>query len=157
MFIAILDEIAETSSEIASSVVEEIASSSAGESLPSAVQPVADWIKTVWEYLNQPLPIVGFSVIAILIFVWRFLMTTSVGKKTLKKLTTICEDTRDNATKTLEEYRKENEELKAEMAKQKEDVEKLRGALEIVCDNSRNKTVKALASDLGGKEDGEEE
>lgn len=138
----------EISSEITSKISSEMSSvgeaisSSDGIAIPPSVQPVADWIQKAWEWMNQPLPIVGFSLIAVIIFLWRFLTTTSVGKKALKKMNEAFEQTKADTGKALEEYRAENEALKKQLAQSQEDMQDLRSALEIVCANSRNKNVK---------------
>lgn len=148
----LLEAISTISSELTSEITSEISSemssvgeavsSSEGIAIPPSVQPVADWIQKAWEWMNQPLPIVGFSLIAIIIFLWRFLTTTSVGKKALKKMNEAFEQTKADTGKALEEYRAENEALKKQLAESQEDMQDLRSALEIVCANSRNKNVK---------------
>lgn len=148
----LLEAISTISSELTSQITSEISSemssvgeavsSSEGIAIPPSVQPVADWIQKAWEWMNQPLPIVGFSLIAVIIFLWRFLTTTSVGKKALKKMNEAFEQTKADTGKALEEYRAENEALKKQLEESQEDMQSLRSALEIVCANSRNKNVK---------------
>ena len=152
----LLEAISTISSELTSEITSEI--SSEGISIPPSVQPVADWIQKAWEWMNQPLPIVGFSIVAIIIFLWRFLTTTSVGKKALKKMNEAFEQTKADTGKALEEYRAENEALKKHLAESQADIENLRSALEIVCANSRNKNVKnALKESEKTKEEPVEE
>ena len=98
----------ELTSEITSGISSEMSSvgeaisSSEGIAIPPSVQPVADWIQKAWEWMNQPLPIVGFSLIAVIIFLWRFLTTTSVGKKALKKMNEAFEQTKADTGKALD-------------------------------------------------------
>ena len=157
MFLLMLEEV---SSELTTEIIEAVASSepvaeatSEGVSIPSAVQPVADWIKTAWDWLNQPLPIVGISVIAILIFLWRVFVSTNYGKKTIKKLTAIGEETKSSTAKALEEARAENEKLRAELEEMRGQVNTAYEVLEKVCENSRNKKVKDLTEALKTKEE----
>lgn len=148
----LLEAISTISSELTSEITSEISSemssvgeaisSSEGITLPPSVQPVADWIQKAWAWMNQPLPIVGFSLIAVIIFLWRFLTTTSVGKKAIKKMNEAFEQTKADTGKALDEYRAENEALKKQLEDSRADIQDLRGALEIVCSNSRNKNVK---------------
>ena len=139
----------EVSSEVTSELVEstsEVASDTS--SIPSAVQPVADWIRQAWEWCNQPLPIVGLSLVTIIIFLWRVLVSTNYGKKTVKKLQTIAHDTKTETEKTLEEMKAENEAYKAQIEELQTQIELSRGVLEKVCEASRNKSVKDLAEML---------
>lgn len=154
----LLEAISTISSELTSEITSEISSdmssvgeavsSSEGITIPPSVQPVADWIQKAWEWMNQPLPIVGFSLIAVIIFLWRFLTTTSVGKKALKKMNEAFEQTKADTGKALDEYRAENEALKKQLAESQDDIQNLRSALEIVCANSRNKNVKNALNEV---------
>ena len=142
----ILEEI---TSEITSEIIEATSEvSSEGASIPSAVQPVADWIKQAWEWCNQPLPIVGISLITIIIFLWRVLVSTNYGKKTIKKLQTIADDTKTATDKTLEEMRAENDSYKKQIEDMQTQIELAKGVLSQVCTSSRNKQVKELADML---------
>ena len=142
----ILEEI---TSEITSEIIETTSEvSSEGASIPSAVQPVADWIKQAWEWCNQPLPIVGISLITIIIFLWRVLVSTNYGKKTIKKLQTIADDTKTATDKTLEEMKAENESYKKQIEDMQTQIELAKGVLSQVCTSSRNKQVKELADML---------
>lgn len=142
----ILEEI---TSEITSEIIEATSEvSSEGASIPSAVQPVADWIKQAWEWCNQPLPIVGISLITIIIFLWRVLVSTNYGKKTIKKLQTIADDTKTATDKTLEEMKAENENYKKQIEDMQAQIELAKGVLSQVCTSSRNKQVKELADML---------
>jgi cell division protein FtsB len=142
----ILEEI---TSEITSEIIEATSEvSSEGASIPSAVQPVADWIKQAWEWCNQPLPIVGISLITIIIFLWRVLVSTNYGKKTIKKLQTIADDTKTATDKTLEEMKAENENYKKQIEDLQAQIELAKGVLSQVCTSSRNKQVKELADML---------
>ena len=140
----ILEEI---TSEITGEIIEATSEvSSEGASIPSAVQPVADWIKQAWEWCNQPLPIVGISLITIIIFLWRVLVSTNYGKKTIKKLQTIADDTKTATDKTLEEMRAENDSYKKQIENMQTQIELAKGVLSQVCTSSRNKQVKEFSS-----------
>lgn len=142
----ILEEI---TSEITSEIIEATSEvSSEGASIPSAVQPVADWIKQAWEWCNQPLPIVGISLITIVIFLWRVLVSTNYGKKTIAKLQTIADDTKTATDKTLEEMKAENENYRKQIEDMQSQIELAKGVLSQVCTSSRNKQVKELADML---------
>lgn len=151
----------ELTSEITSEIIEATTeASSEGSAVAVAVEPVAEWIRKAWEWCNQPLPIVGISLITIIIFLWRVLVSTNYGKKAVAKLQSIADDTRNATDKTLAEMKAENEAYRAQLESLEEQVEIARGALETVCANSRNKQVKELADMLKREEvseDGGEE
>lgn len=148
----------ELTSEITSEIIEATSEvSSEGASIPSAVQPVADWIKTAWEWCNQPLPIVGISLVTIIIFLWRVLVSTNYGKKTIKKLQTIADDTKSATDKTLEEMKAENETYKRQIEDLEAQIALTNSVLEMVCEASRNKSVKGLADMLKEPEESESE
>ena len=152
--ILFLEEIIETSSSVAESVADSVASSSEG--IAQAVEPVTEWIKTAWEWMNNPLPIVGVSLIAILVFLWRFLSSTSFGKKALKKLSADFEETKKSTSEQLEAYRAENERMKEELASREEELAMLQATLGVVCSTSRNKQVKEAYQKMKEEEsDGE--
>lgn len=140
----ILEALSEIGSEVSSSVAEasESVASSVGGNLPSQAQPVAEWAQNMWNWLNEPLPIVGISIVAIAIFVWRFLATTSFGKKAMNKLKAEFEETKKGTQETIDQYRKEAEDMKKSMAELEEENEALKEALGVVCSNSRNRKVK---------------
>jgi len=152
--ILFLEEIIETSSSVAESVADSVASSSEG--IAQAVEPVTEWIKTAWEWMNNPLPIVGVSLIAVIVFLWRFLSSTSFGKKALKKLSADFEETKKSTSEQLEAYRSENERMKEELASREEELAMLQATLGVVCSTSRNKQVKEAYQKMKEEEsDGE--
>lgn len=157
----ILEALSEIGSEVASSVAdvtESVASSAVGE-LPSQVQPIAEWAQNMWNWLNEPLPIVGISIVAIAIFAWRFLATTSFGKKAMNKLKAEFEETKKGTQETIDQYRAEAEAMKKSMAELEEENEALKEALGVVCSNSRNRKVKDAMKliETEETEDGERE
>ena len=99
------------------------------------------WINKVIEWVNQPLPIVGVTTLAVLVFVWKLIVTTQYGKAKLAAY--------DNKVAKLEqEY--ENYKTDAENEKQelKEQNEKLRAQLIHVCELSTNKKIKDFGKEL---------
>lgn len=64
-----------------------------------AVQPdvFMDCLNTITYYLNQPLPIVGVSVVTLMVFLWELYSHSAIGKK------------------QLAEFKKENQEFKKEI------------------------------------------
>lgn len=147
-------EIVSASSETTSATSEIISSAtSEGASIPSQIQPVADWIMKAWEWCNQPLPIVGISLVAIIVFLWRVFVSTGYGKKTIAKLTALSEETKANSEKALEDAKRENAELKKELADMQEQLALATNVLSKVCETSRNKAVKEAGESLSKTED----
>lgn len=142
-------EIASASSETTSATSEIISSAtSEGVQIPSQIQPVAEWIMKAWEWCNQPLPIVGISLVAIIVFLWRVFVSTGYGKKTIAKLTALSEETKANSEKALEDAKRENAELKKELADMQEQLALATNVLSKVCETSRNKAVKEAGESL---------
>lgn len=141
--------VSDISSEVSSSIVEASSEAvSSGTTLPSQIQPVADWIKKAWQWCNQPLPLVGISLVTIVIFLWRVFVSTGYGKKAIKKFQEVAEDTKTATNKTIEEMKAECEEYKTQLEALQAQVATAKEVLEKVCDNSRNKQVKELAEQL---------
>lgn len=44
-----------------------------------------EWLENLWAWLNEPLPIVGISILMITFIVIKFLSTTSIGKRAIKQ------------------------------------------------------------------------
>lgn len=80
------------------------------------MEQVKEFILHAWEWLNQPLPIVGVSVLFILIFLWKFLASTSFGKKQIKKLNEGFERTKQKLEDEIKHYQdviaQQNEKIK---------------------------------------------
>jgi predicted PurR-regulated permease PerM len=145
----------ELSSEVSEAV--SVEGSSEAVAVTNGAKPTIEWIQRAWDWLNQPLPIVGISIIAVLIFAWRVFVTTSYGKKAIKKLTAISEETRTSAKEALEQAKEEKEALQKELEEMRGELEQAREVLTAVCEQSRNAKTKALADTLkGGEQDGQE-
>lgn len=61
------------------------------------VQPTQTkaFMNNVWVWVNQPLPVVGFSILFIAFFVWRVFTITSLGQRQInqfKRRTALIED-----------------------------------------------------------------
>lgn len=99
------------------------------------------------------MPIVGISLVAIIVFLWRVFVSTGYGKKTIAKLTALSEETKANSEKALEDAKRENAELKKELADMQEQLALATNVLSKVCETSRNKAVKEAGESLSKTEE----
>ena len=98
------------------------------------------WINYVVDLLNKPLPIVGVTTLAVLIFVWKIVFSTKYGKAAL---TTI----ENEYQKKYEELKAEKEKLEQEREENKEQIETMKEYIVQLCSLIPNKKV----NDLGDK------
>lgn len=98
------------------------------------------------DILNRPLPIIGVTTLAILIFIWKVIITTNYGKKKLaqydekvKEIEQAKEDFENNANEKVEELL--------------ENLENIKKQLSHACELSTNKKIKDFGKELEyGKE-----
>lgn len=103
-------------------------------------------LKKAISVLNQPLPIVGITVGALLIFIWRLIISLNYGKKTL--------ETYNAKLLEIEQAKKEFfENANAKINELEQDNQALRSQLSAVCELSTNKKIKDFGKGLEyGKE-----
>jgi energy-coupling factor transporter transmembrane protein EcfT len=114
------------------------------------------YLKTAWDWLNQPLPVVGVSTLMILFFVWRIFASTSLGKKQINQFKRGTEDVIREfndykaATETIiTEYRKELTDYKTLLEQVDE---KYGGIIKSICESSRNVRIKKIGESINGEE-----
>lgn len=100
-----------------------------------------DTLALIKDFVNQPLPIVGVSLVTVFIFVWRCFVASKYGKKALNELR------EENA-----KLRQENQEFKNDIETRFISVEnKIIGEHEIigkVCGLSTNQKIKNYGKEL---------
>lgn len=98
-------------------------------------------LKKAISVLNQPLPIVGITVGALLIFVWRLIISLNYGKKTL--------ETYNSKLLEIEQAKKEFfEKANAKINELEQNNQALRSQLSAVCELSTNKKIKDFGKGL---------
>ena len=104
-------------------------------------QQYLDTLKYIYGLMNEPLPIVGVTSVAVLIFLWRVIITARYGKGAVSKIEL--------------EYQKEKEELKAEfdekaklIEEQNKNIKELQNYIIQLCNIIPNKKVKELGKGL---------
>ena len=116
-----------------------------------------DAIAIAWDWLNQPLPIVGISTIMVLFFAFKVFASSSFGKKQIKKI----KEELARAKQEQEESKKELEELKQEIldicrdykTNSDKEEENRQAFFEELCRLIPNKKVKELYEKYFGKQD----
>lgn len=100
-----------------------------------------EWFAYIVDYVNKPLPIVGVTTLAVLVFVWKLIVTTQYGKSKLAAY--------DNKVARLEQ---EYENYKAAAEKEKEELKKqndeLKGFICHICELSTNQKIKNYGKEL---------
>ena len=98
-------------------------------------------LKKAISVLNQPLPIVGITVGALLIFIWRLIISLNYGKKTL--------ETYNSKLLEIEQAKKEFfEKANAKINELEQDNQELRSQLGAACELSTNKKIKDFGKGL---------
>lgn len=98
------------------------------------------WINYVVDLLNKPLPIVGVTTTAVLIFAWQIFVKTNYGKKALGNI-------KDEYQKRYDQLKAEKDALEQERKENKEEIEEMKNCIIKLCALIPNKKV----NDLGDK------
>lgn len=113
-------------------------------------------LNSIKDFVNQPLPIVGVSIVGIGLFVYEIVVRTNYGRKALNRV----EETAQTNYKRLEEKEIELEQVKKdveeELKAQGVDIKELKEYLIELCGYSRNIKAHELANKIGGVDNGEE-
>jgi energy-coupling factor transporter transmembrane protein EcfT len=114
---------------------------------------VKDYANIAWEWLNKPLPVVGTSVLMIIILLWKIFASSSLGKKQLKQfkertqiVETDFETLKQTSQETIDAYKVELEQMQHKL-------EEYRLLIKKICETIPNKKVKAIGVNLDGKEE----
>lgn len=112
-----------------------------------------EFMMKAWEFLNAPLPIVGVSLIFILIFLWKIISSSSFGKKNIKRLNEVSRETKESVDKKLIEYDTKIKEQDEKIEQQNKEIEYLKQFIVRLCLTSPNKKIKELAKELDNGEE----
>lgn len=93
------------------------------------------------DFINQPLPIIGVTTGAILLFVWKLVVTTNYGKKVINSLTEQLE----KITQEYEQYKLESEKEKQALIEKNNEI---KGYIAEICALSTNKKIKDYGKGL---------
>lgn len=99
-----------------------------------------DVLTNIWAILNTPLPIVGVTTVAILLFVWQIVVRTNYGKKALANI-------KEEYQAKYDQLKAEKDALEKEREENKEQIEDMKNCIVELCALIPNKKV----NDLGDK------
>jgi len=99
------------------------------------------FFEQAWAMLNNPLPIVGVTALAVLIFLWRVVIATRFGKGALKEI-------KDEYEAKYAEFEAEKEHYEQELKDMNNKFNELKDNLARLCDVIPNKKVKDLAKEF---------
>ena len=101
------------------------------------------WINYFIDLLNKPLPVVGITTSAVLIFIWRLVVATNYGKKKLNEYD-------EKQAKLEEEYEKFIESADSKINELSKENVVLKGFIVKVCELSVNQKIKNYGKELLG-------
>lgn len=109
------------------------------------------WTLTAWDWLNEPLPVVGVSTLFVLFFLWKIFASSSFGKKKINELRellnntqTELEDKNKIANDRINSLIIENDELKIKL-------EEAVNIIKEICETSPNKKIQAIGDKYYGE------
>lgn len=109
-----------------------------------------DIVKKIYAFINEPLPVVGVSLVIIFTFLYKFLATTSIGKKSIKELKEIA----SNSEKQIEMIINTTEQ---ELERKQAEINDLKAFIEKLCETIPNKKVKEISKEYFSHEETSEE
>lgn len=103
------------------------------------------FMKYIVEFINRPLPIVGVTVAAVLVFVFKIIVSTNYGKKRIGEYEA-------NMNQMKEDYEAFKQFIKEEKNKLAKLNDETRNQLAIACQLSTNKKIKDFGKELNHEE-----
>ena len=104
------------------------------------------FMKYIVEFINRPLPIVGVTIAAVLVFVFKVIVSINYGKKRIGEY----EANMNQMKEDYEAFKKFIEEEKNKLAKLNDET---RNQLAIACQLSTNKKIKDFGKELNHEEE----
>lgn len=99
-----------------------------------------DVLTNIWAILNTPLPIVGVTTVAVLVFVWQIVIRTNYGKKALANIN-------EEYQAKYDKLKAEKDALEQERKENKEEIKEMKNCIIYLCSLIPNQKV----NDLGDK------
>lgn len=113
---------------------------------------VKDYTFKVWDWLNQPLPIISLSVVAIVVILFRIFAVSSFGKRKLNELKAFYNELKYE----YNNYKKEAENTIANLNKSLDEkdyeIGRLNTIVKKLINATPNKKVKAIGEEYYGEE-----
>lgn len=106
------------------------------------MEQVKDFLMKAWDFLNEPLPIIGLSTLMLLVFLWKIFASSSFGKKQLKRLNEGFERTKTDLELKVKMLTDENARLKEQNENFKQEIKQLVFDLITVIPNKKVQALK---------------
>lgn len=106
----------------------------------------------VWEYLNQPLPLVGCSALAIGVILWRVIASSSFGKKRFNQLKNEYKTLKIEYEETLAKIEEWKKQIESGIEITTSTLEAVSVKLKESCMANPNKKIKAIGESINVKE-----
>lgn len=111
-----------------------------------------EFLKSAWHWANDPLPVVGVSVLMVLTLFWRIFASSSFGRKQINEFKRLTNNTIGDFNSLKADYEHQLKEAEKLLKEYEEKLESLKQFVEQICEKSRNAQIKKLGETLYGKE-----
>ena len=118
---------------------------------------VKDGFEYVVDLLNKPLPIVGLTTSAVLIFLWQVIVRVRFGKGAIAKYDQKCQENTEMILEEKNNIKNEREENAKERKENREMINELRNQLVEVCKTSPNIKINELGERIAKETFGHEQ
>ena len=114
-------------------------------------QFVQFWLDA-WQRLNDPLPVVGVSVVMILVFAWNVFSRTSLGQRMIKKQNEAIARMKQENQSAKKEYEVFKNNIKELLEEKQKEIDYLKGVIAEGFKAIPNKKVKEIGEKVYGEE-----
>ncbi|MDD4001109.1 MAG: hypothetical protein PHX62_09515 [Bacilli bacterium] len=116
------------------------------------ISDAQSWLMSAWEWLNDPLPVVGVSTLILCGFAIKLFSSTSFGKKNIKNLknnfTTFVETVKSFMTNADAKVLELENKLKEQESKHNAEIEFYKTKMIEICEAVRNSKLKEIAKEI---------
>lgn len=102
----------------------------------------------VVEWVNQPLPIIGVSIVVVGTMVAKLIAQTSLGNRKINEIKEIVAKSNENAKETIIELGIVKNALKEELGAKEQEIQELKALIQRICETIPNKKVNEIAKEL---------
>lgn len=110
--------------------------------IPTETKEFMAWLI---DALNKPLPIAGITTAAVLVFIYKLVLSTSYGRRTLEKFKKTLADYKSATDKQLEAFERKKEEYQLLINAHQLEIDYLKSSILAIANESPNKKVKECA------------
>lgn len=113
---------------------------------------VAQWANVAWKWLNEPLPVVGVSVLIMGMFIIKLASMTSWGKTQVSKIKATYEEYKTQIGGELSMSKEKVDSLVEELKAKQAEINYLKSKLVELCSTIKNKRVNELGKEIEHEE-----